>query len=142
MTKSEIASELYQAYGRATDWKNFKGDPMPTWDELPEPQRTGWIYAASQAAQLYGNDRATPEKIYQVTTEGDVEGRSIRTLGYVTGEPDDIKKYYEPEKYYHISLSELRVKEISPQAAQNKIDLLAKKKKLEQELESVKNLLQ
>jgi hypothetical protein len=36
----------YNAYGAAAEWKNFAGDPMPQWDELPEHIRWKWRTAA------------------------------------------------------------------------------------------------
>ena len=36
------AENAYAAYGRSTGGKNFRGDPMPTWEALPEPIRTAW----------------------------------------------------------------------------------------------------
>lgn len=37
----------YEAYGADREWKNYAGDPMPTWEELPTPQRQAWIAATS-----------------------------------------------------------------------------------------------
>lgn len=36
----------YDAYGEAAGWKNFRGDPMPSWDELPSHIRRYWCHAA------------------------------------------------------------------------------------------------
>lgn len=30
------AKELYLEYGKAVEFKNFQGNPMPEWEELPE----------------------------------------------------------------------------------------------------------
>lgn len=54
----------YEAYGADREWKNYAGDPMPTWEELPTPQRQGWIAAASaitvkHLAEVY-DDLAKP----------------------------------------------------------------------------------
>lgn len=114
---------------------------MPTWEELPGQQRQGWIYAASQAAQLYGNNMATPEKIYRVTTEGDCEGRSVRILGYASGSPLDIKNYYEPQKAYDLKVEQIVVKEITPQSATEREALVLKQKELKEQLESINNQL-
>jgi hypothetical protein len=32
----QIAKDSYRAYSRVTDFKNFRGEPMPEWDNLPE----------------------------------------------------------------------------------------------------------
>lgn len=36
------AQGLYHAYCASSDWKNFRGDPCPKWDDLPEAIRTHW----------------------------------------------------------------------------------------------------
>lgn len=38
----------YAAYGQSTGNRNFLGDPMPDWSELPDPIQTAW-QAAAQA---------------------------------------------------------------------------------------------
>lgn len=44
----EYAERAYMAYGDKADWKNFRGDPMPTWEALPENIRTYWQAATVQ----------------------------------------------------------------------------------------------
>lgn len=45
--KSEdLARQAYEAYGATTDYKNFMGDPMPTWRELPLRIREAWVAAS------------------------------------------------------------------------------------------------
>ena len=39
---SERAKAAYAAYGEVVGWKNFRGDPMPQWSELPEVIQRGW----------------------------------------------------------------------------------------------------
>ena len=75
--------------------------------------------------------------IYVVTTEGDVEGRSIRTLGYVTGEVADIETFFNDRKTYELSIRPLEVKHISATSAAERRKLIEEKKKLEQRLESI-----
>lgn len=41
-----LAREMYEAYGGYTDWKNFQGNPMPQWNELPERIQKAWETAA------------------------------------------------------------------------------------------------
>lgn len=41
----------YQAYGDAAGWKNYQGNPMPTWEELPEAIKSYWSAAALKIAQ-------------------------------------------------------------------------------------------
>ena len=44
--QTRLARVAYQAYGQVTDFKNFRGDPMPDWDDLPEHIQQAWIAAA------------------------------------------------------------------------------------------------
>ncbi len=45
----EYAASAYRAYAASTGNKNFRGDPMPAWDDLPQPIRTAWEAAVRQA---------------------------------------------------------------------------------------------
>ena len=36
----------YQAYGEATMWKNFRGEDMPKWENLPPHICEAWRRAA------------------------------------------------------------------------------------------------
>jgi hypothetical protein len=47
-----LAREAYRAYGATTDFKNFQGNPMPAFDDLPPKIREAWG-AASQAAHAW-----------------------------------------------------------------------------------------
>lgn len=42
----ELAQVGYKAYGEWTEWKNYRGDAMPTWAEPPAMQRYAWVAAA------------------------------------------------------------------------------------------------
>jgi hypothetical protein len=44
--QTPLAEVAYQAYGSATNHKNFRGDPMPAWDELPDAIKHAWTVAA------------------------------------------------------------------------------------------------
>lgn len=49
-----IAKTGYEAYAAKTDWKNFRGDPMPQWDDLSEAIRWAWEAAAqAMTRQLF-----------------------------------------------------------------------------------------
>jgi hypothetical protein len=41
-----IGKRGYEAYASSADWKNFQGNKMPEWEELPEAIKTHWIRAA------------------------------------------------------------------------------------------------
>jgi hypothetical protein len=38
----DLAKGAYGAYGLSTNNKNFRGEEMPKWDELPEAIRSAW----------------------------------------------------------------------------------------------------
>jgi len=42
----DLARMAYRAYGETTDFKNYQGLPMPTWDDLGERIQTAWRAAA------------------------------------------------------------------------------------------------
>lgn len=45
---TDVAASAYRAYAASTGNKNFRGEPMPTFDALPLPIRTAWEAAARQ----------------------------------------------------------------------------------------------
>lgn len=47
---AHLARIAYTAYGESTGNKNFLGDPMPAWEDLPDSIRTAWEAAAGAVA--------------------------------------------------------------------------------------------
>jgi len=45
--------EAYHAYGEVTSFKNYRGESMPPWDELPEKIKHAWKAAALAASFAY-----------------------------------------------------------------------------------------
>jgi len=45
-TPDSRARIAYTAYGKVTDFKNFQGNPMPAFDDLPEQIQEAWTAAA------------------------------------------------------------------------------------------------
>lgn len=45
-TPESRARLAYTAYGKVTGFRNFRGDPMPMFDDLPEQIREAWVAAA------------------------------------------------------------------------------------------------
>jgi len=43
---ADLAEGAYSAYGRSTGNKNFRGEEMPKWEDLPESIRAAWSAAA------------------------------------------------------------------------------------------------
>jgi hypothetical protein len=50
--KSNIGEIAYQAYGQTTDFKNFQGNPMPKWEELPDKIKEAWMNASVKIASI------------------------------------------------------------------------------------------
>lgn len=42
-TLDQLAKEAYNAYGAATGFKNFRGDPMPPWENLGTTIQSAWV---------------------------------------------------------------------------------------------------
>lgn len=60
--RKSLAEVGYIAYGMHAEWKNYKGKPMPTWDELPQQHiRDKWAIAAKAIAEASGDDLLTFE---------------------------------------------------------------------------------
>lgn len=77
------------------------------------------------------------DTIYKVTTEGDVEGRSVATLGYATGDQNDIRNYFNDRKYYSLSLQAITVINVTPQSAKERLALINEKAELETKLKGL-----
>lgn len=45
-----LAKVAYRAYGETTGFKNFRGEPMPDWDDLGDTIQRAWISAAGAVA--------------------------------------------------------------------------------------------
>lgn len=54
ITWEKVGEIAYEAYGESAHWKNFLGDAMPKWGDLPQEIKNHWA-AASQAAFDYVN---------------------------------------------------------------------------------------
>lgn len=52
MDPYNLAREAYDAYGAVTDHKNFRGEPMPAFDDLPPTIKEAWRAAASRVAAV------------------------------------------------------------------------------------------
>ncbi len=85
---------------------------------------------------------SNPNQTYRVTTEGDCEGRSIRTIAYARGDPKDIKAYYDKEKVYTIELTPITIHDVTPESVKETRNLFDEKKDLEARLGEIKESLQ
>lgn len=77
------------------------------------------------------------KQIWKITTEGDAEGRTTRVLGYAVGNEQDIKKYYDSEKYYKLYLDPIEIIEITPDSVNERIQLTQERTRLLKRLESI-----
>ena len=73
------------------------------------------------------------ERIYRVTTEGDCEGKSTREIAYAKGNQKDILRFYDSVKMYEIHLTEIIIKNITPEMAETNDEIVARIKKLDEE---------
>lgn len=55
---SKLAARAYNAYGAVTDHKNFRGEPMPAYSDLPEKIQAAWEAAVTQVSQDVGQKAA------------------------------------------------------------------------------------
>jgi len=46
----EVARRLYQVYAQDADWKDYRGEPLPTFDEMRETTRAHWLRMAEDLA--------------------------------------------------------------------------------------------
>lgn len=83
----------------------------------------------------------TTTQIYHVTTEADADGNGTRTLGYATGNPEDIKEFYADGKAYALTVEPLQIFEVTPQAVKERKTLLNEWLTLEARLREVKTQL-
>jgi len=78
---------------------------------------------------------------YRIQTEGDAEGRSMRTLGYATGNISDIKAYFQDRVYYNLEIQPIRVVKVTPTSASERLKLFERKQELQAELKRIKEEL-
>lgn len=50
----ELAKIGYEAYAESTSNKNFRGEEMPNFDDLPQPIISAWIAATQTVCDYYG----------------------------------------------------------------------------------------
>lgn len=62
---TELAESAYYAYGKTTDFKNFQGNPMPEWKELPLRIVAAWKAAVNNVMKsLDVRDSETDAPLY------------------------------------------------------------------------------
>ena len=61
----EVAKSAYLAYAAVTDNKNFRGEEMPKYEDLPDRIKDAWNAAVRQVGSIY-------ESGVDITSEGKV----------------------------------------------------------------------
>lgn len=59
---TKVAASAYRAYAASTGNKNYLGNPMPTFDDLPLPIQTAWEAAVHQASEAMAFDDPDDEQ--------------------------------------------------------------------------------
>jgi len=58
LSTEQLAIQAYYAYGAVTDYKNFRGDPMPEWEDLPQNIRDAWKHSAAWVHRIIRAEEA------------------------------------------------------------------------------------
>lgn len=60
MNLETLARIAYCNYGRTTDFKNYQGNPMPKWEDLPDKIKNAWRNATKSvwdAVMIVSNEK-------------------------------------------------------------------------------------
>ncbi len=77
------------------------------------------------------------KQVYKVTTEGDIEGKTTATLGYATGNLEDIKRFFEKSKTYSLSIEPIKVVHVTPDLITRVEEKKREYRELKKELEGL-----
>lgn len=71
-TPLECAKDAYQRYGAVTAFKNFRGDPMPDFEDLGDKIQQAWIAAACpiETGNPYPNSKDPSNTVIDKTADG------------------------------------------------------------------------
>lgn len=73
------AMAAYAAYGKTTDFKNFQGNPMPAWADLPDKIREAWVNASDAAARHHESPAVfSADQIDQQLRDANEDEPSVR----------------------------------------------------------------
>lgn len=76
MNTDTMARKAYHAYGVVTEFRNYKGDPMPKFDELPPKIQEAWVGFAARVA-VGGTVEEGYEEYGKIVQGKNFEGRPI-----------------------------------------------------------------
>lgn len=68
--QQKLAQIAYKAYGTTTDFKNFQGNPMPSWDILPLKIQEAWINAKLAGQKLLSGRLCASQAIVREINAG------------------------------------------------------------------------
>lgn len=69
VTPEQRAQQAYARYGAVTDFKNFRGEPMPAWEQLPKTIQQAWI-AAADVSGPYPSSYNPGSSVVERTADG------------------------------------------------------------------------
>lgn len=79
--------------------------------------------------------------IYKIITEGDEEGRTMRTLGYAMGNIEDIKGFYNDKRIYTLEITPIKVIRVTPESVRKKQELTDERQRLKERIATLDELL-
>lgn len=79
ISHTEIAASAYRAYAASTGNKNYQGNPMPAFDELPNAIQTAWE-AASRQVVFVSEGTEHDEQKWQGWRRPQDDGSALPTL--------------------------------------------------------------
>ena len=60
MDAEQRARAAYAVYATTTNFKDFRGFPMSTWEELPQADQASWVKVASEVIRCEDEPPAAP----------------------------------------------------------------------------------
>lgn len=78
-TTEDIARRLYQVYSEHAGWKDYRGEPLPAFDEMQPSTKAHWVHVAEDLC-IYGLDTAANGRRIYETLPPLKEGRSLSSM--------------------------------------------------------------
>lgn len=79
---------------------------------------------------------------YVVKTDDGIDGRTCHTIGYATGNLEDIKRFYRPRATgYELYVEPIKVLVVTPDSAKEAQQLSVERKNLEARLDEINEVL-
>ena len=55
----DYAKIAYEAYAEHQGWKNYQGNPIPTWDAVRQDIKDAWTHAVDTVINAYDKPQAS-----------------------------------------------------------------------------------